>query len=76
MSPRILKINASGLPVGWITKEMAAHLICSKKILWSFGDSKLQIMGGLNRTGQRSVLDIDPILAVSGNTGLPYMQSA
>jgi 5-methylcytosine-specific restriction endonuclease McrA len=66
MNHRVLKINKSGLPVQWITKQQAAHLICSDKVLWSFGENRFEIKGGINRSGKRSVIRLDPIIAVAG----------
>lgn len=63
----ILKIDKSGRPLRWISKESAAHLTCSGKVLWAFGDQNLIMRGGINRSGKRSVIRLSPILAVDGS---------
>lgn len=50
----------------WVTKEEAATLICNDKVIWSFGDDIIELRGGYNRSGKRSILKLHPILAVEG----------
>lgn len=62
----VLKIDKAGQPVNWISKQEAATLLCSEKVIWSFGDDVVEMRGGYNREGRRSVLRLHPILAVAG----------
>lgn len=62
----VLKIDKSGRPLRWISKEMATSLVCSGKVLWSFGDHRITMRGGYNRLGERSVIHLSPIVAVDG----------
>lgn len=62
----VLKIDKSGRPIRWISKEAATSLICNGKVLWSFGDQTFTMHGGINRHGERSVIQLAPIMAVHG----------
>jgi len=62
----VLKIDKSGHPVNWMSKEEAATLLCNNKVIWAFGDRVIELRGGINRLGERSILKLHPILAVSG----------
>ena len=37
-SQAILKIDKSGQPIRWISKEAATNLVCNGKVLWAFGE--------------------------------------
>ena len=62
----VLKIDKSGRPVRWITREMATTLVCNGKVLWSFGDQTITMHGGVNSFGRQSVIQLHPIIAVDG----------
>jgi len=63
----ILKIDKSGRPIRWISKQDAVHLLCCGKVLWDFGEQRMTMRGGVNRCGQRSVIRLSPIIAVDGS---------
>lgn len=63
---RILRLNKAGSPLGWITIQEAAELYAKDQVVWSLGDTTTRIMGGTNKSGQRSYLDISPIIASEG----------
>lgn len=63
----ILKIDKSGLPIRWISKEEATNLVCNDKVLWAFGEQTFEMRGGYNRRGERSVIHLSPIMAVDGS---------
>lgn len=65
---RILRLNKAGLPICWITQEMAATLWVKEQVIWSLGDNNIVLHGGHNRCGERSVLALPPIIACDGNT--------
>lgn len=67
MNASVLKISKAGNPIRWITKEQATQLICNDKVLWSFGEDKLVIRGGINRSGTRTEMRLDPIIAVDSH---------
>ncbi len=64
--PVILKLDAGGLPVGWIHWQTAVTLYARKRVCWEAGAEKFAIAGGINaRTGERSHFDIGSIIAVA-----------
>jgi hypothetical protein len=66
MNQRILKINKAGQAIEWISKKKATNLVFNNKVLWSFGNSPIEVRGGINRSGTRSIMQLDPIIAVNG----------
>ena len=63
--PRILKLDAGGLPVEWVDWREAVSLYFTDKIAWEAGSEKICLRGGRSReTGIRSELAIDSIIAV------------
>ncbi len=66
---RILKLNKSGLPQSWVSREEAATLYVKEQVLWSLGVDSFRINGGINRCGERSFLTLAPIIACEGTVG-------
>ncbi len=66
---RILKLNKSGLPQSWVSREEAATLYVKEDVLWSLGVDSLRMNGGVNRYGDRSFLMVAPIIACDGDVG-------
>jgi len=62
---QVLKLTNSGMPVAWTSLENAAALICKGIVNWELGHA-VQLRGGHNHFGQRSVIDIPAIIAVDG----------
>lgn len=63
--PRILKLEAGGLPVEWVDWQEAVGLYFTNKIAWEAGSEKITLHGGRSReTGIRSAIQIDSIIAV------------
>ena len=70
--PQILKLNSGGLPLGWITYEDSVYHAAKDNILWTMGEYEVLLRGGTNvKTGKRSTLTIDTIIAVKNSTN-PY----
>jgi hypothetical protein len=65
---RILRLNKAGLPRAWLSREEAATLYVKDQVLWGLGDEQLRIFGGINASGLRSYLDMQPIIACDGET--------
>ncbi len=65
---RILRLNKSGLPLAWLSREEAATLYVKDQVLWSLGVEQFRLHGGINRAGQRSILDLAPIIACEGDS--------
>lgn len=63
--PRILKLDAGGLPVEWVDWREAVGLYFTDKVAWEAGSEKILLRGGRSReTGFRSQIEIDSIIAV------------
>ncbi|MCW8884218.1 MAG: HNH endonuclease [Motiliproteus sp.] len=70
---RILRLNKSGLPLAWLSREQAATLYVRDRVLWSIGDQQFTMRGGLNHLGERSCLHLAPIIASDGDSkSLPF----
>ncbi len=67
---KILRLNRAGVPLGWLTREEAATAVVNDKVIWTLGDSTLQIRGGVNRAGKQSVLNLPTIVACEGRVKL------
>ncbi|MCY4265842.1 MAG: HNH endonuclease [Gammaproteobacteria bacterium] len=66
MKTKILRLNKAGIPVSWLTREETATLIAKDLVIWSLGDTILEIRGGYNNQGVRSVLRLPSIVACDG----------
>lgn len=68
--PLILQLDAAGNPARWINYEQAAFYYAKELIAWSIGEEGMRIHGGTNaRSGLRSFLDLNTIIAVRGELG-------
>ena len=66
MIPAILKLDAGGLPVGWIHWQTAVTLYARKRVCWEAGEERFAVAGGINaRTGERSFFELGSIIAVA-----------
>lgn len=66
MIPAILKLDAGGLPVGWIHWQTAVTLYARQRVCWEAGEERFSVAGGINaRTGERSFFELGSIIAVA-----------
>lgn len=64
---KILRLDVSGTPTSWLSREEAAVLYVKSLVQWEIGDRNLIILGGINRfTGRQSSLEISPVIATRG----------
>lgn len=63
---KILRLDSSGNPINWITKNDAVTLYCQNQVLWEIGERSIRISGGINRQGRLSVVDMAPVIASTG----------
>ena len=63
MNAKILRLNKAGIPVSWLTREETATLLVKDLVIWSMGDTVMEIRGGYNREGVQSVLKLPSIVA-------------
>lgn len=66
MNAKILRLNKAGVPVSWLTREETATLLVKDQVIWSLGDTVIEIRGGINRGGIQSVLKLPSIVACNG----------
>jgi 5-methylcytosine-specific restriction endonuclease McrA len=65
---RLLSLDAHGRALNWISWQDAACLYVRDAVSWTLGEPCLSVHGGINRaTGQRSVLELHPIIAARGH---------
>lgn len=68
MELRVLGLDVAGNPFKWLGYEEAVHYYASDKVVWELGDNLETFHGGFQRTGQQSLINIKPIIAVRGET--------
>lgn len=65
---RLLSLDAHGRVLDWISWQDAACLYARDAVAWTLGDPCLSLHGGISRmTGERSVLQLHPIVASRGH---------
>lgn len=63
---RILRLDLSGVPTHWLSREQAAMLYAKNLVVWGIGDRALRIHGGVNRQGVQSSFEMSPVIATRG----------
>lgn len=72
LSQLVLRTDVSGMPLEWIDYKEAARLYHQEQVAYTCGNSIFRLCGGTNaRTGQRTVLDVNSIVATVGHAGNP-----
>jgi len=64
--PPILRLDVTGQPLSWVHWQDAVCMYVKGLVAWETGLSRFDIGGGLSRTGQRSSVTINSIIAVKG----------
>ncbi|HXF06948.1 MAG TPA: HNH endonuclease [Candidatus Acidoferrales bacterium] len=68
LNQHVLRTDASGMPLEWIDYQQAARLHYLGEVAYSLGSPLYRIRGGINaRSGRRSVIEIQSILATFGH---------
>jgi len=62
--PLILCLDVAGRPTSWAHWTMAVSLYVRNQVAWEAGQVPIRIHGGVNRHGERSVLNISSAIAV------------
>jgi len=63
----ILKLDLAGQPRGWLTLNQAVSAYARGDVVYGIGDTLRPVYGGIQRcSGQRSRIDIQPIIALQG----------
>ena len=69
LSQQVLRTDASGMPLEWISYQEAVRLYHLSVVAYSCGSPLYKIHGGINAlTGLRSVIEVNSIIATHGNT--------
>ncbi len=67
---QVLRADASGMPLEWIGYQEAAKLYHLEQVAYACGSTLLVLRGGFNaKTGKRSVIEINSILATYSHPG-------
>ena len=74
MNAKVLRLTKAGTPIAWLTRQQAATLLVKDLVIWSLGDRVLEMYGGCNRRGERSVLRLPSILACEGKVHAEHCQ--
>ena len=68
---QVLRTDASGMPLEWIGYQEAAKLYHLGQVAYACGSRLFVLRGGYNaKTGQRSQLEINSILATHSHDGI------
>ena len=73
INKQILRLNYSGLPIGWVNFQTAVRLYCNDQVTYECGSSSLLIKGGKNKiSGLQSKLEINSIIATKNSSKINY----
>jgi hypothetical protein len=72
LSQLVLRTDVAGMPLEWIDYKEAARLYHQEQVAYTCGSLLYSLYGGVNaRTGRRTVLEVNSIVATLGHTGNP-----
>ena len=72
LSQEVLRTDVSGMPLEWIDYRDAVRLHFMGQVAYSFGQTLFRLRGGTNaRTGQRTVFEVNAIVATVGHSHNP-----
>jgi 5-methylcytosine-specific restriction endonuclease McrA len=63
---KILRLNVSGTPTHWLSREEAVLQYAKGLVRWEYGDDNSMMFGGINRHGAQSSMAIRAVIATSG----------
>jgi len=77
LSQQVLRTDASGMPLDWVSYREAVHCYHLGQVLYSCGEPLYEVRGGVNSlTGQRSVIQVNSIIATQGEAQSRYHNRA
>ena len=69
ITQQVLRTDVSGMPLEWIDYRDAVRLYHTEQVAYACGSTLYRLHGGINaRTGQRSIIDVNSIIATHGDT--------
>ena len=72
LSQLVLRTDIAGMPLEWIDYKEAARLYHQEQVAYTCGSPLYDLYGGTNaRTGRRTILEVNSIVATVGHTGNP-----
>lgn len=72
LSQLVLRADISGMPLEWIDYREAARLYHQEQVAYTCGAPIFCLTGGTSaRTGERTILEVNSIVATIGHTGNP-----
>jgi 5-methylcytosine-specific restriction endonuclease McrA len=72
LSQLVLRTDIAGMPLEWIDYKEAARLYHQEQVAYTCGSPLYKLYGGVNAaSGQRTVLEVNSIVATVGHTGNP-----
>ncbi len=72
LSQQILRTDVSGMPLEWIDYREAARLYHTDQVAYTCGSLLYRLYGGTcARSGLRTIVDVNSIIATLGHTGNP-----
>jgi hypothetical protein len=73
---QILALDIAGNPFRWLDVERAIYYVAGKKVAWEVGDEEMLFHGGTQRSGERSVLTLRPVIALAKSEAMVRHQQA
>jgi len=72
LSQQILRTDVAGMPLEWVDYREAARLYHTDQVAYTCGSLLFRLYGGTSaRTGMRTIVDVNSIIATLGVTGNP-----
>jgi 5-methylcytosine-specific restriction endonuclease McrA len=72
LSQLVLRTDVAGMPLEWIDYKEAARLYHQEQVAYTCGSMLYKLYGGVNaKTGRRTILEVNSIVATIGHTGNP-----
>jgi hypothetical protein len=72
LSQQILRTDVSGMPLEWVDYREAARLYHTEQVAYTCGTLLYRLLGGTSaKTGLRTTVDVNSIIATHGHTGNP-----
>jgi DNA-directed RNA polymerase subunit RPC12/RpoP len=63
---KILRLDVTGRPQAWLSREEAAVLYCKSLVRWEYGSTTTIVFGGIGRDGSRSSISLRAVVATAG----------
>ncbi|MDR3159843.1 MAG: HNH endonuclease [Zoogloeaceae bacterium] len=73
---QILGLDVAGNPAQWLSAEQAITEAARDKIAWQWGERTFVFRGGWDRRGERSIIELRPIIALAGRRPNVWMRES